>query len=214
VAWAIHRLIPMVIEASLRTHDYDRVAALTTRLREQSTALGHRLGLAWAAAADALLARVRDQSPDAAARLLAAADELEAVPFVYHAAKIRRNAAQVLEADGEIEAAVRVLRRAHDVFARLGAEFELRGVRNTLRSLGVRLPLRTSPAGAGALTGRELEIARAVAKRLSNKEIGAKLDISARTVSTHLSNIFEKLGVESRGALADAVRENPQFGEP
>jgi predicted ATPase/DNA-binding NarL/FixJ family response regulator len=209
VAWAIHRLMPMIIEASLRTEDYDRVEALTVRLRDQSTALGHRLGIAWAAAADALVARVRDSRPDAAARLITAADDLDAVPFVFHAARIRRNAAQVLQADGDDAGAVRELRRAHDVFARLGAEFELRGVRNQLRSLGVRLPSRNVASGAGALSGREIEIARAVARRLTNKEIGAALDISARTVSTHLSNIFEKLGVDSRGALADAVREHP-----
>jgi DNA-binding NarL/FixJ family response regulator len=82
-----------------------------------------------------------------------------------------------------------------------------------LRSLGVRLPPRTAVTGAGALTGRELEIARAVANRLSNKEIGAMLEISARTVSTHLSNIFQKLGIDSRGALADRVRDDPLLRE-
>ena len=214
VAWAIHRLIPMLIEASLRTGDHDRVEALTTRLRAQSLSLGHRLGLAWATAAEALVARVRHQRPDAAARLLAAAEELEAVPFVFHGARMRRNAAQVLEADGDIQGAVRELRRAHEIFARLGAEFELRGVRTQLRALGVRLPPRTAASGTEALTARELEIARAVARRLTNKEIGATLDISARTVSTHLSNIFEKLGVESRGALADAVREGDLLDSP
>jgi DNA-binding CsgD family transcriptional regulator len=56
------------------------------------------------------------------------------------------------------------------------------------------------------LTGRELEIARMVAQRKSNKDIGLALDISARTVSTHLSNIFGKVGVTSRGELADFIR--------
>jgi DNA-binding CsgD family transcriptional regulator len=212
VAWAIHRLIPMLIEATLRTQDFARVEVLTARLRAQSEPLGHRLGLAWATAAEALVARVRHHAPDAAARLLAAAAELEAVPFIFHAARLRRNAAQVLEADGDIDAATRELRLAHDVFVRLGAAFELRGVRAQLRSIGVRLPPRTTTTGAEALTGRELEIARAVARRLTNKEIGASLDISARTVSTHLSNIFAKLGVDSRGALADLLRERDLLG--
>ena len=105
-------------------------------------------------------------------------------------------------ADGDVRAAERELRKAHAVFVRLGAEFEL-------RALGPRLPPRTALQGAGALTGRELEIARAGARRLSTKEIGAQHDISARTVSTHLSHIFEKLGVESRGELADVVRDSP-----
>jgi DNA-binding CsgD family transcriptional regulator len=61
-------------------------------------------------------------------------------------------------------------------------------------------------AGAGALSEREAEVARLVVARKSNKEIGAALGISARTVSTHLSNIFGKVGVSSRGELADAVR--------
>jgi len=214
VAWAIHRLVPLVLEAGLWLQQYDRVEELTARLRTQSTALEHRLGLAWAKAADALVARLRDHHPDAARQLLEAADELDAVPFVLHAARLRRNAAQLLEIDGEATAAVRELRRAHEVFVRLGAERELRETRSQLRSLGVRLPPRTATAGAGALTGRELEIARAVANRLSNKQIGATLDISARTVSTHLSNIFQKLGVDSRGALADRVRDDPQFHAP
>jgi len=51
-----------------------------------------------------------------------------------------------------------------------------------------------------------VEIVRLVAGRRSNKEIGAALDISSRTVSTHLSNVFAKLGVTSRGELADFAR--------
>src|SRR5439155_663803 len=61
--------------------------------------------------------------------------------------------------------------------------------------------------GAAGLTGREIEIARMVAGRKSNKEIGGALQISSRTVSTHLSNIFLKLSVSSRGELADFVRQ-------
>jgi DNA-binding NarL/FixJ family response regulator len=220
IAWAIHRLIPLVLEAGLWLQQYDRVEELTARLRTQSAALDHRLGLAWAKSSEALVARLRDHHPDAARQMLEAADDLDAVPFVFHAARLRRNAAQLLEADGDATqrrrptrptAAVRELRRAHDVFARIGAERELRETRSQLRSLGVRLPPRTTTAGVGSLTGRELEIARAVANRLSNKQIGAALDISARTVSTHLSNIFQKLGLDSRGALADRVRDDPQF---
>lgn len=213
VGWAIHRLLPIMAEASLFLQEYDAVEAIGQRLRAQSGAMGHRLGLAWATAIDALIARFKHQSPDAAAQLLASAGELEAVPFVFHAARLRRNAAQLLEQDGDTEGAIRELRRAHDVFARLGAEFELRGTRSHLRSLGVRLPPRGAQGGAGALTGRELEIARCVARRLSNKEIARALDISARTVSTHLSHIFEKVGVDSRGALADLVRESPLLAE-
>jgi DNA-binding CsgD family transcriptional regulator len=206
VVWAIHRLLPIICEASLRLRDFDRAEYVARRLREQSATMGHRLGLAWAAAADALVMRVKHESPDAASLILRAVAELEAVPFVFHAARLRRNAADLLAHDQDLEGAIRELRRAHDVFARLGAERELRGTRERLRALGVRPPARTPVAPTVVLTGREREIATLVARRRSNKEIGRALDISARTVSTHLSNIFEKLGVTSRGELTDRMR--------
>ena len=52
------------------------------------------------------------------------------------------------------------------------------------------------------LTGREKQIVSLVAAGKTNTEISFVLDISARTVQKHLENIFRKLGVESRLALA------------
>ena len=51
------------------------------------------------------------------------------------------------------------------------------------------------------LTERELEIVRLVASGNKNKEVGALLAISVRTVKTHLTNIFQKLGVRDRVGL-------------
>lgn len=57
------------------------------------------------------------------------------------------------------------------------------------------------------LTDRELGILKLVGKGMSNKQIGKKLFISDRTVQAHLSNIFSKLGVNSRTeAVMHAVR--------
>ncbi len=211
VAWGIHRLLPQIAEASIWQQDFDRALEVAARLRRDGTPLQHKLALAWATAIEALVARLRDGRPDAAERLIEAAEQLEAVPFVFHAARVRRNAAQILAADGRTDEAVRELRRAHQVFLRSGAVAELRGTRSALRSLGVRLPPQSVSEGAGALTGREVDIARCVAEHLTNKEIGLRLDISARTVSTHLANIFRKVGVESRAELADLVRSDPRF---
>jgi two-component system response regulator DegU len=64
------------------------------------------------------------------------------------------------------------------------------------------------PAGGGSggrdengLTERELEIVRLVASGYKNKEVGITLTISERTVKTHLTNIFQKLGVRDRVGL-------------
>ena len=78
--------------------------------------------------------------------------------------------------------------------------------RDVIRELGLRPPAKAPVAGVGALTGREVDVARLVAARKSNKEIAATLGISPRTVSTHLSSIFVKLEVTSRGVLADVAR--------
>src|SRR4030095_11271203 len=105
--------------------------------------MGHTLGMAWATASDALVARLRDADVPRAVELLrAAADQLDAVPFVFDAARIRRNLSQLLVTIGDRDGAARELRRAHDVFARIGAETELSGARDQLRDLGARPPAR------------------------------------------------------------------------
>ena len=59
-----------------------------------------------------------------------------------------------------------------------------------------------------SLTPRELDVLRAAARGLGNKQIGAELGLSARTVQTHLTSVFAKLGVSSRTeAILLALRE-------
>lgn len=69
----------------------------------------------------------------------------------------------------------------------------------------LRLGLSNATASVLPLTGRELDIASLVAVGKTNIEIGLVLSISARTVQKHLENIFRKLGVETRMALAMRV---------
>ena len=207
VVWAIHRLLPMVAEASLWASALGRARALGARLRADSERVGHELGLAWADACDALVDLLEGNANRAVDLLRAATERLEAIPFVPDAARLRRQLARALAETGDREGAARELRRAHDVFAKLGAQPELEATREQLRALGARPPALVAARGAEGLTGREVEIIQLVVARRSNKEIGVALGISPRTVSTHLSNIFEKMGVASRGELADVARE-------
>lgn len=58
-----------------------------------------------------------------------------------------------------------------------------------------------------ALTSREREILALLADGLGNKQIAARLGISANTVKTHLELVFEKLGVSTRAeAVATGVK--------
>ena len=207
-AWAVYRLLPVLCEACLRARDLDRAARYGERLRRESERLSSPLGLAWAIACEALLPLVRGDRERGIALLRTAIAAIENVPFAYDAARMRKELASHLASVGRREEALRELRLAHDVLSRLGAEPELEQTRDDLRRLGARPPARTTAAGAEGLTGRELEIIRLVCARRSNKEIATALHISPRTVSTHLSNIFEKLELASRGELADFARQS------
>lgn len=55
---------------------------------------------------------------------------------------------------------------------------------------------------AGGLTEREIEVARAAASGLGNKEIANRLEITERTVKAHLGSVFEKLKLRDRMHLA------------
>jgi len=66
-------------------------------------------------------------------------------------------------------------------------------------------PVTTYPDG---LTAREVEVLRLVAMGLTNIQIAEKLIISQRTVSTHVSSIFRKLGVMSRSGATRYAMEH------
>lgn len=206
--WTVHRLIPVLCEACLRARDLDRALRYGEHLARESERLGHPLGRAWAMGAAALLPMVQGDRARAIGMLREAVAALESVPFVYDAARMRKELASQLAAAGDRDEAIRELRIAHDVLLRLGAAPEVDRTREDLRRLGARPPARSTVAGTDRLTGREIEIIRLIGARRSNKEIGIALGISPRTVSTHLSNIFTKLEVATRGELADFARTN------
>lgn len=57
------------------------------------------------------------------------------------------------------------------------------------------------------LTEREIEVLKLAAKGMKNQDIARELFLSIRTVQTHLSNIFSKMGVGSRTeAVLDALK--------
>ncbi|HSG07283.1 MAG TPA: AAA family ATPase [Longimicrobiales bacterium] len=205
--WAVHRLLPILAEACLWAEEVDEAERLGRRLREYATAMDHKLGIAWADACDAMVTWKRGDPEGGALAMRRSAEALERIPMIPYAVRIRRQLAGRLAEIGDTEGAVAELRQVHDVFVRLGAESELEKTRIQFREVGHRPPPRGSGEGMAGLTERELEIARQVARRKSNKAIGKDLAISPRTVSTHLSNIFQKLDVSSRAALGDLVRE-------
>ncbi len=70
------------------------------------------------------------------------------------------------------------------------------------------------PSGTDGLSSRELEIAALVAEGRSNKQVGAALHLSEKTIENNLSRIYAKLGVRSRVELATAVATRRDDGRP
>jgi DNA-binding CsgD family transcriptional regulator len=92
------------------------------------------------------------------------------------------------------------LREARDVFDALGASPWSDRARDELRASGETSRRRTEQLWE-TLSPQELQIAQLASSGLSNKEIGARLYLSHRTVGYHLQRIFSKTGITSRRAL-------------
>ncbi|MGY2124288.1 LuxR C-terminal-related transcriptional regulator [Nocardia gipuzkoensis] len=98
------------------------------------------------------------------------------------------------------------LHAAMETFDRLGAAVWSDRAAAELRATGLSMPDH-SRAGdpLGVLTPQELQVVRLAATGASNREIGAQLFVSPRTVAYHLYKAFPKLGVASRAELAKLV---------
>ncbi|SFN86432.1 AAA ATPase domain-containing protein [Geodermatophilus obscurus] len=103
------------------------------------------------------------------------------------------------------------LAAALETFTRLGARPWAARAGHELRAAGMSRSVG-APAVPADLTPQEHEISQLAASGLTNKQIGAQLYLSPRTVSAHLYRVFPKLGISSRAALRDALARAPLPG--
>jgi DNA-binding CsgD family transcriptional regulator/tetratricopeptide (TPR) repeat protein len=112
-----------------------------------------------------------------------------------------RRAREEQDTSGELAA-------VHKRAGQLGAEGIRASVEDLARRSGVRLPgTQVRDVADLGLTPREGEVLCLVAHGRTNREVGALLHISEKTVSVHLSNAFAKLGVNGRAAATALARE-------
>jgi DNA-binding CsgD family transcriptional regulator len=149
------------------------------------------------------LAMTADTDREAAEMFALAEAHPDAARFPFELARIRlAHGTRVRHVEGRA-AARRYLVPAAEAFERLGAAGWIERARAELRATGA-VP-RASMLNLASLTWQERRIADLAASGLTNKEIGKRMHLSPRTVSSHLYRIFPKLGITTRAALRDAL---------
>jgi DNA-binding CsgD family transcriptional regulator len=96
------------------------------------------------------------------------------------------------------------LREALDRAVRCGGLALASEALQELHLAGAR-PRRDRVSGRDALTAAELRVARLAARGQTNREIAQRLFLTARTVETHLTHAYSKLGIASRRQLLEAM---------
>jgi DNA-binding CsgD family transcriptional regulator len=169
-----------------------------------------RVNVALAALARAQALRGTDAKA-AAPAAAEAARLLDATGLAIEAGRARLCAGTALAEVGDADAARAELAAAAQTFAACGARSLHAQVAREQRRLGVRVPAPRTGArlpGPHGLSQRELDVAWLVAEGCTNQQIAERLFVSVRTVETHLSHIFAKLGVSSRTAVVKVMSKD------
>lgn len=133
-----------------------------------------------------------------------AADTLADSPALLERAKALVELGTALAGSGERGEARERLRLGQDLAQRCGATALAERARRELIAAGGRLR-RPAVSGHAALTPSERRTARLAASGMTNREVAEALFLTEKTVETHLTNAYRKLGIASRAELEHAL---------
>jgi DNA-binding CsgD family transcriptional regulator len=207
-----HLVIPEVAEAAARTGD-------ATLVRAASGWLSARTGVnptEWALGIEARVHALLSDGAAADRGYRESIEHLSRTPVRAQLARSHLLYGEWLRRERRRTEAREQLRAAHGMLDAMGAAAFAERARRELLAVGdtalARTTQRDGPRPAQIredLTAQEARVARLALDGLSNPEIGARLFISPRTVQYHLSNVFAKLGITSRGQLHRVLPGDP-----
>ena len=190
----VNPYLPNAIEVALALGELSRAESLLTQLTHAAP------DNPWARATSlrcrGLIAVTKRDPAGAVAALTQAAEADECSQDPFERARTLLALGAAFRRGNQRRAARERLEQARGIFADLGAPLWVERARRDLASLGGRPPRDTG------LTASERRVAELVAQGNTNREIAALLVISERTVATHLTHIYAKLGLRSRTELA------------
>jgi DNA-binding CsgD family transcriptional regulator len=197
--WALADLIEAAVrsgrhdEARLRLHELEALV-------EKTSASYLRATLAYVKAVVA--------EDDEAEQLYQAALGTDIANWPCYRARLLLNYGRWLRRQRRVAESRAPLRAALESIDALGFDGLAEIARSELRASGEAVA-RRAPEARDQLSPQELQIAQLAAEGLTNREIGEKLFLSHRTISTHLHRIFPKLGITSRSELARILPAEP-----
>ena len=208
-AAAHHQLGLLELPVMRRTAAFDRMEAaartghanLVRDWAEDLDGLAAATGLGWGAAAAAHGRALISDGPAAEAHYedSLALHEVDCRPF--DRARTQLAYGELLRRSGRRVEARDHLRASLHTFEDLSAAPWADRAAGELRASGESTRKRDASTALD-LTAQELQVVRLVTQGLSNRDVAGRLFVSPRTVEYHLSHVYQKLGVRSRGELA------------
>lgn len=184
------RLLGPAVEILLAAGDIREARAVSIELSAHAEESGAELLIAAAAQAAGSVDLAERRFEAALASLREAWTAWQKLQMPYESARVRIILGKLSEARGDRQSALLHYDSARTVFTRLGAAPDM-------AELDRLIGAGSSDARSG-LTEREREVLVLLASGSSNRQIASRLGISEHTVARHVSNIFDKLGVNSR----------------
>jgi ATP/maltotriose-dependent transcriptional regulator MalT len=192
--------LELLVPALILAGQVERAAGVADELAVLAAGLGTRPFLAAALFARGSVELARGRLAEARQHFEDACDLFAALGGTFDCARARLELAHVLVAAGEHGDGLREAAAARSVLAGIGA------TPLVLRASFLLGEREGEGSGAPAgLTRREAEVLALMARGLSNAEIADGLVLSIRTVERHISNIYDKLGVNGPGARVAAA---------
>lgn len=192
-------LLRLLVDVLLASNKPDEARTIADELLLLAISTGSNLFLAQAELALGEICRHSNVS-DAVEHFRAALDHLDVHEGSLLACRVKLELARTLK-DTDRAGAITWAKASLAGFERIGAWHDANEVSRLLRTMGASVKANAR-AGDQLLTSREAEVLELLSHGLSNREIAARLVLSAKTVEHHVSQVLGKLGLRNRSEAA------------